>query len=88
MSAIETKWTEDTTNLSNTILRVTCHAEIQKRNALDNATEPSKVIVTNIQRASKGTCTTLEYVERGVTIHYNDQCWVKDPELCVKYSLR
>lgn len=88
VSAIETGWTEDTTNLSDTILRVIRHAEIQKGNALDNAAEPPKVMVTNTQRAPKGTCTTPECVERGVTTHYNDRCWVKNPELRAKYSLK
>ena len=49
VSAIETAWTKDTTNLSDTILRVLRHAEIQKGNALDNAAEPPKVMVTNTQ---------------------------------------
>lgn len=88
VSAIETGWTEDMTNLSNTILRVTRHAEVQKGNALDSATENAKIMVTKIHRAPKGTCTTLECVERGVTTHYNNRCWVKNPELCAKYSFR
>lgn len=88
VSAIKTEWTEDTTNLSDTILRVICHAEIQKRNALDNAAEPPKVMVINTQRAPKGTCITPKCVERGVTTHYNNRCWVKNLELFAKYFLR
>lgn len=72
VSAIETGGTENTTNLSDAILRVIHHAEIPKGNALDNVAEPPKVMVTNTQRAPKGTCTTPECVKRGVTTYYND----------------
>ena len=87
VSAIETEWKEETTNLSDTILRVIRHAEINKGNAQDLA-ESTKVLSTGIQRAPKGTCTTPECVERRVTSHYNDRCWIKNPELRAKYSLR
>lgn len=87
VSAIETEWKEYTTNLSNTILRIIRHAEINKGNTQD-LTEGTKVLSTGVQRAPKRACTTPECVERGVTTHYNDRCWVKNPELRAKYSLR
>ncbi len=70
---IETEWKKETTNFSDTILRVICHAEINKGNAQDLA-KSTKVLSTGVQRAPKGTCTTPECVERRVTTHYNDRC--------------
>lgn len=87
VSAIETEWKEETTNLSDTILRVIRHAKINKGNVQDLA-KSTKVLSTGIQIAPKETCTTPKYVERGVTTHYNDRCWIKNPELQAKYSLR
>ena len=86
VSAIETNWKDETTDLANTILRVIRHAEINKGNDKDNA--DVKVLAANIHRAPKSTCTTKECVERGVTTHYTDRCWVLHPELRAKYSLR
>ncbi len=57
VSAIETWWTEETTNLSDTILRIIRHAEIKKGNEEDS-TENVKVLATGALRAPKGTCTT------------------------------
>ena len=89
VSAIETVWEDGNTNLSDIIFRVTRHAEINRGNAEDNADTPNtKVLAANIQRAPKGTCTTKECVERGVTTHYTDRCWILHPELRAKYSLR
>ena len=63
VSAIETKWKKETTNLSDTILRVIRHAEINKGNAQDLA-KITKVLSIGVQKASKKTCTTLECVEK------------------------
>ena len=87
ISAIETEWKEETTNLSDTILRVIRHAEINKGNAQDLA-ESTKILSTGIQRAPKGTYTKPECVEKGVTSHYNNRCWIKNPELWAKYFIR
>ncbi len=70
--AIKGEWKEETTNLSDTILRVIRRAEIDKENAQDVARN-TKILATVTQRAPKGTCTIPEYVERGVTTHYNDR---------------
>ncbi len=59
VSGIETEWKEETTNFSDTILRLMRHAEINKENAQDVA-ENTKVLTIITQRALKGTCTTPE----------------------------
>lgn len=56
VSAIETAWKEETTDLSDHILRITRHAEISKGNQEDTA-ENDKVLAAGIHRAPNGTCT-------------------------------
>lgn len=46
VSAIETTWTNETTNLSNTILRIICYAKINKRNEENTMENSSKVLAT------------------------------------------
>lgn len=87
VSAIETTWTEETTDLSDTILRIIRHAEINKENEEDMAENASKVLATRTLQAPRRTCTTQEYIDRGITTRFPDQCWVKHPELQAKYSL-
>ena len=83
ISTIETGWTDATTNLSNTILQIIRHSEIMKGHAKE------KVLLTSgIHRAPKGSCTNPECVEKGLTTHYTDRCWIKHPELRAKYTLR
>ena len=71
VSAIETNWKDETTNLANIILQVIRHTEINKGNDKDNA--DVKVLAANIYQAPKRTCTTKEYVKRRVTTHYTNQ---------------
>lgn len=71
VSAIETGWTEETTNLSDTILRIIRHAEIKKGNEEDS-TENIKIVATGAPRAPKGTCTTQECIDRGSTAYFTD----------------
>lgn len=80
VSAIETEWKEETINLSDMILRVIRHTGINKGNA-NNMAGNTKVLATVTQRASKGTWTTPERVERRVTTHYNSWCWIKNLKL-------
>lgn len=87
VSAIETMWTEETTDLSDTILRIIRHAEINKGNEEDTAENASKVLATRTPQAPRETCTTQECIDRGITTHFPDRCWVKHPELRAKYSL-
>ncbi len=83
ISTIETGWTDATTNLSNTVLQIIRHSEIMKGHAKE------KVLLTSgIHRAPKGSCTNPECVEKGLTTHYTDRCWIKHPELRAKYTLR
>lgn len=84
---IKTIWKNKTTDLSDTILQVTRHAEINKRNK-ENSVSNAKVLATNIHKASKGICTTKKCMEQGVTTYYTNCCWVLHPKLCIKYSLR
>ncbi len=87
VSAIETGWTEETTNLSDIILRIIRHAEIKKRNE-ENSTENVKVLATEAPQTPKSTCTTQEYIYRGSIAHFTNWCRVTHLELRVKYSLR
>lgn len=52
MSAIETAWTDERINLSDIILRIICHVEINKRNEED-IVKNVKVLVTENPQASK-----------------------------------
>lgn len=62
VSAIETRWKEDTTNHSDTVLRIIRQAEINKGSAQD--TKKPQILVTGMHRAPKGTCKTPECIER------------------------
>lgn len=93
VSAIETTWTDETTDLQDTILRVIRHAEINKDNnqdIADNASLSTNALAVNAQRerAPRGTCTTQECIDRGSTAHFMERCWVLHPELRPKYLLR
>lgn len=88
VSAIETTWTDETTNLSDTILRIIGHAEINKWNEEDTAENSNKVLAVKTPQAPRGTCTTQECIDRGSTAHFVDRCWVLHPELRPKYPLR
>lgn len=70
VTAIETNQKDKTINLADSILQVIRHAEINKDNNRDNA--DVKILAANIYRALKGTCTTKEFVEKGVATHYID----------------
>lgn len=81
VSSIQIEWKEETTNLSDTILRIVRYEKILKESN-------PKVLLTRAQCAPKGSCTTPECVARNVTTHSSDRCWVKHPELRAKHSLR
>ena len=90
VSAIETTWKEETTDLQDTILRIIRHAEINKGNDQDTTENTTNAMAVNAQRerAPQGTCTTQECVDRGSTAHFIERCWVLHPELRPKYPLR
>lgn len=81
VSSIQIEWKEETTNLSDTTLRIVRYEEILKESN-------PKVLLARAQRAPKGSCTTPECVAQNATTHYPDRCWVKRPELRAKYTLR
>lgn len=85
VSATQKDWKDKTTNLAEIILQIIRHHEFMEGNekpqiALQNST-PS------IHRAPKGSCTNAECVEKGLTTHYTDRCWIKHPELRAKNAL-
>ncbi len=73
VSVIEMVWKDKTTNLSDIILGVTRHAKINRGNEEDSVPN-AKVLAANIHKVPKGTCTTKECVEQGVTTHYTNCC--------------
>lgn len=85
VSAIETRWKEDTINLSDTILRIIRHAEINKGSAQDTK-KPQSLSPASIE-LQKERAERLNAL-RGVTTHFNNRCWIKNSELRAKYSLR
>lgn len=98
VSTIESGWKNGETNLENTILRLVKFEAIRKRNAKASE-EPVKAIVLlsssnppnpGSLRAPKGTCTNQECIEKGITSHFTDHCFLKHPELRTrtKYTLR
>ena len=73
VSAIETTWKEETTDLVDTILKIIRHAEINKRNKKNTANNVNTLAVgVQRERALWGTCTTQECIDRGSTAHYSD----------------
>lgn len=62
VSAIETVWKNKTTNLSDTILRVTRYTKINKGNKEDSIPN-AKILAVNIYRVPKRTCITKKCVE-------------------------
>ena len=89
VSAIQTEWKEENTNLSDTILRVIRYEKfIKQTDAGEDKSQEAKALLTGVHRAPKRTCTTPECVEQGLTTHYNDRFWVKNPKLRAKYALR
>lgn len=57
MLTIKIIWTKKTINLSNTILQIIRHIEINKKNEKDMA-KKIKILVTKISQALKRMCTT------------------------------
>ena len=75
VSAIQTEWKEENTNLSDTILRVIRYKKFIKQTAAaEDKSQEAKALLTGVHRAPKETCTTPECVERGLTIYYIDWC--------------
>lgn len=96
VSSIQKEWkTTETTNLPETILQIVRHSEFMKSSAKDNVLRVTTPMTTRTGTqqtptlaggAPKGSCTNLECIEKRLTIHYTDKCWVKHPELRRKYT--
>lgn len=72
VSAIKTTWTDETTDLQDTIFWVIRHAEINKDNDQDiagNASSSTNALTVKTQRehAPRGTCTTQECIASGTS---------------------
>ena len=85
VSAIQKDWKDETTNLAEAVLQIIRHFEFMEGN--EKAQNVMQTSMPSIHRAPKGSCTNLECVEKGLTTHYTDRCWIKHPELRAKYSL-
>ena len=93
VSSIQKEWkTAEATDLPETILQIIRHFEFMKGTTKDNilrVTTPTgtQQTVSLAGGAPKGSCTNPECIEKGLTTHYTDKCWVKNPELRKKYAL-
>lgn len=68
-------WNKEITNMVNTILRIICHAEINKKNEKDTADNVNVLTIgAQQEQAPRETCTNQECINRGSTAQYNDQC--------------
>ncbi len=82
--SIQKDWKDENTNLAEAVLQIIRHFEFMEGN------EKAKVMQTSalsIHRAPKGSCTNKECVEKGLTTHYTDRFWIKNPKLRAKYAL-
>lgn len=86
VSAIQKDWKDETTNLAETVLQIIRHFEFMEGTEKDKS-----VLQTSTSRptpaAPKGSCKNPECIEKGLTTHYTDRCWIKHPELRQKYAL-
>lgn len=85
VSAIQKDWKDETTNLAEAVLQIIRHFKFMEGN--EKAQNVMQTFMPSIHRAPKGPCTNPECVEKGLTTHYTDRCWIKHPELRAKYSL-
>lgn len=89
VSAIQKEWKDAaTTNLTKTILQIIRHFSFRKESNQDNV---FCVIIASgssgLQHVPKRSYTNPECMQKRLTMHYTDQCWIKNPELQVKYQL-
>ena len=79
VSAIQKDWKDETTNLAEAILQIIRHFEFMEGN--EKAQNVMQTFMSSIHRAPKGSCTNPECVEKSLTTHFTDRCWIKHPEL-------
>lgn len=84
VSAIQKDWKDENTNLAKTALQIIRHFKFMEGNKKAKVIETS---TSSIHRTPKTSYTNLERVEKGLTTHYTDCCWIKNPELQAKYAL-
>lgn len=87
VSAIQKDWKDETTNLAETVLQIIRHFEFMQGNEKTHNVIQTSSSNPSIHRAPKGFCTNPECVEKRLTTHYTDRCWIKNPELRAKYAL-
>lgn len=80
VSAIEKDWKDETTKLVEVVLQIIRYFEFME------STEKGKfVFQTSISKPAsailKGFCKNPEYIEKGLTTHYTNWCWIKHLEL-------
>ena len=88
VSAIQRDWKDETTNLAEAILQIIRHFKFMEgtekhKSVLQTSTPSSKPAPA----APKGSCKNPECIEKGLTTHHTDRCWIKHPELRQKYAL-
>lgn len=72
--AIQKDWKDETTNLAETIFQIIRHFEFIKGN--EKAHNDIQIFnsIFSANCAPKGSCTNLEYIEKGLTTHYINRC--------------
>lgn len=94
VSMMKLEWKEEETDLASSILRLMRFSDIKKENAKPANKASSSVLLTashsnpGSHRAPPGTCTNQQCIDKGVTTHYAERCFLKYPELRAKYPLR
>lgn len=95
VSVMKLEWEEGETDLASSILRLIRFSNIKKENAKTaNKFASSSVLLTESpskpgsHRAPSGTCTNQQCIDKGVTTHYTERCFLRYPELRAKYPLR
>lgn len=87
VSAIQKDWKDENTNLAEAVPQIIRHFEFMEGNEKTRNVMQTSNSNPSIHRAPKSSCTNPECVEKGLTTHYTDRCWIKHPELRAKYTL-
>ena len=83
VSAIQKDWKDKITNLAEAVLQIIRHFEFIEGNK--KAQNVMQTSTGSIHRAPKDSFTNPECVEKYLTTHYIDRCWMTNPELRAKY---
>lgn len=87
VSVIKKDWKDETTNLTETVLQIIRHFQFMEgnRNKNDKTVLQASAPLA-LHQALKGSCINPECVEKDLTTHNTDLCWIKNPELRAKYA--